>query len=368
MIKEPKERVLIVDDTPENIYILIETLKEEYTLQVAVNGEKALALARAKPTPDIILLDVLMPGMDGYQVCRHLKEDEVTKDIPVLFLTAKSETTDVVTGFKVGGIDYITKPFNALELTARIKNHLELKKSRDEINKLNQQLNKDVILADKLQRELLPPNLQHPKITIGTIYKPYQGVSGDFFNYVWNSSYSKLKGYILDITGHGIATALQISALNVLFREAIEREMPGAVMLAWINDRVCSYFHAEYFAAVLYYEIDFSSMLLTYVSGGINHFLASSTSLKGIIKTPGSFVGISSSLTFEEHTVSIAKGDTFYFLSDGLFDLLNREDHLPLEDFQGTMEILEATAREHRRWDDASAVCLQIGGGEKDGS
>lgn len=356
-----KEKILIVDDTPENIHILMEILKENYSLQAATNGEKALQLAKADPKPDIILLDVIMPGMDGYGVCRSLKTDNQTKDIPVLFLTAKSQTADIVNGFEAGGIDYITKPFNSLELTARIKNHLELKKSRDQIEQLNEQLKKDFLLAAKLQRELLSPDLDNSQLTIRTIYEPYQIVSGDFFNYVWNSKTNNLFGYILDITGHGMATALQLSALNVFFREAINKGMDGQNILAWVNDKVCDYFPEEYFAGAMYYELDFEEMKMTYAVGGINLFLASSPSLSGVIKTPGSLLGIDKSLTFEQYTIPIQKGDCFYFLSDGLFELLEENIPTVLEDFKATVEILRKTAMDKRRWDDASAVCLYIG-------
>lgn len=354
-------RVLVVDDSEYNQRLLEKILiRIGLTVTVVDDGQEALA-ALAKEQFAAILMDVLLPGLDGYEVCRLLKKNARTKDIPVIFLTGKSQTVDIVTGFEAGGSDYITKPFNSLELTARIRNHLELKKSRDKISQLNEGLKNDFALAAKLQRELLPPDLDDWRVTIKTIYEPYRIVSGDFYNYLWSGDGTKLRGYLLDITGHGIATALQISALNVLFREAIAKEMSGQEMLTWLNDKVCSYFHEEYFAAVFYYEIDFKSALLTYVSGGINCFLASSSFLQGLIKAPGSLVGIDKALPFEQHSIPIKSGDTFYFISDGLLDLLGQDISLNLGDFAGTVKKLEETARNSQRWDDASGVCLEIG-------
>jgi diguanylate cyclase (GGDEF)-like protein len=133
--------VLIVDDNPQNLKVLGNVLRQntDYSLAFAVSGEEALEYI-AKNLPDMILLDVMMPGMDGFQVCEKLSNDEATSDIPVIFITAKSEPEDVIKGFKVGGVDYVTKPFNEAELLMRITTHMELKKSRDMLEQKNREL------------------------------------------------------------------------------------------------------------------------------------------------------------------------------------------------------------------------------------
>ena len=119
-------RVLLVDDTPTNLAVLKEALaSENYKLAFANSGEKALEII-PKLSPNLILLDVMMPGIDGYETCARLKQNPKTKDIPIIFITAKKETDDIVKGFQVGGVDYITKPFHQEEVCARIRNHLEL--------------------------------------------------------------------------------------------------------------------------------------------------------------------------------------------------------------------------------------------------
>jgi phosphoserine phosphatase RsbU/P len=123
-------RLLIVDDIPENIKVLGACLKHAgYILTFATSGIQALEMAKNNNI-DLILLDIMMPGMDGYQVCAALKNEERTKDLPVIFITAKTQNEDIVRGFEVGAVDYITKPFNASELSARVRTHLELEKSR----------------------------------------------------------------------------------------------------------------------------------------------------------------------------------------------------------------------------------------------
>ena len=119
-------RILLVDDTPANLAVLREALaSENYKLAFANSGEKALEII-PNLSPNLILLDIMMPGIDGYETCTRLKQNSKTKDIPIIFITAKKETDDIVQGFQVGGVDYITKPFHKEEVRARIRNHLEL--------------------------------------------------------------------------------------------------------------------------------------------------------------------------------------------------------------------------------------------------
>ena len=123
-----KSTVLAVDDTPENLHLLMDLLKDDYAILAAKDGEKAIKLAHAKK-PDIILLDVMMPGMNGYEVIEKLKSDDETRDIPVIFITALSEADDETKGLEMGAIDYITKPFNPSIVKARVKNHLALREA-----------------------------------------------------------------------------------------------------------------------------------------------------------------------------------------------------------------------------------------------
>ncbi len=118
--------LLVVDDSPDNLNYLTKILQEYYQIKIATNGQKALEIAHTEPRPDLILLDIIMPGIDGYETCYRLKADPKTADIPVIFITAKDEIIDEALGFKLGAVDYITKPFNPYILKARIKTHLTL--------------------------------------------------------------------------------------------------------------------------------------------------------------------------------------------------------------------------------------------------
>jgi len=135
-----KPKVLIVDDTPENIQVLMGTLKDQYAIVAATNGEKALKMAAAEDKPDIILLDIMMPGMDGFEVCRRLKSEAPSRDIPIIFLSALDDTVNKVKGFSIGAVDYISKPFQPEEVHVRVNTHLTLNRLKQTLAEKNREL------------------------------------------------------------------------------------------------------------------------------------------------------------------------------------------------------------------------------------
>jgi adenylate cyclase len=157
-----KRLVLVVDDTPTNIAVVSGLLKDSFQTKVATNGEKALAIATGPEKPDLILLDVMMPGMDGYEVCRRLKDNPATRDIPVIFLTAKTEEIDEEKGFDVGAVDYIHKPFSGPIVLARVRTQLALQEALTEAKDARKQ-------ADQLLHALLPKKAADEIRSIGTV-------------------------------------------------------------------------------------------------------------------------------------------------------------------------------------------------------
>ena len=139
-----KPTVLVVDDTPDNLSLMSGLLKDLYKVKIANNGERALKVAQTGTPPDIILLDIMMPVMDGYETCRQLKADSQTRDIPVIFLTAKAEIEDEMKGFELGAVDYIIKPISPPVVLARVHTHLQLKRVRDYLKDQNEFLEAEV--------------------------------------------------------------------------------------------------------------------------------------------------------------------------------------------------------------------------------
>ena len=178
-----RKLVLIVDDTPTNVSVVSGVLKDSFKTKVATNGEKALAIAFAAEKPDLILLDVMMPGMDGYEVCRRLKADPKTRDIPVIFLTAKTDSIDEEKGFEVGAVDYIHKPFSGPIVLARVKTQLALQEALSEAHEAREQ-------ADQLLHALLPKKAADEIRSIGTVIpRRYENVAVLFCDVINFTSY-----------------------------------------------------------------------------------------------------------------------------------------------------------------------------------
>ncbi len=147
--------ILIVDDAPENIELLGRILMPDYMVRVVINGAEAIDIAASENPPDLILLDIMMPGMDGYEICRQLKAEKKTCKIPIIFITAKGEEEDETKGFQMGAVDYISKPFSLSVVKARVCTHLELKKHQDQLESLVKERTKDICRAnEQLKKEV----------------------------------------------------------------------------------------------------------------------------------------------------------------------------------------------------------------------
>gem|GEM_PF-3295623 len=151
-VKSSQASILIVDDTPENLELLSGLLKDYYQVRVANSGERAITIINSGKPPELILLDIMMPNMDGFMVCKHIKASAKTKDIPVIFISALSDVDNIVKSFTVGGVDYITKPFHFDEVYARVKTHLELRRAKAEVQLL---LSNTLVGSVKFMMDLL---------------------------------------------------------------------------------------------------------------------------------------------------------------------------------------------------------------------
>jgi two-component system sensor histidine kinase ChiS len=172
---EKKQRVLVVDDIGQNISVVNEILKPYYTIMAALDGEKALAIANSDNPPDLILLDVMMPEMDGYEVCQRLQSDIETQDIPIIFLSALDDTKDKVKGFEVGAVDYVSKPFQPEEVIARVKTHLTISSLKKSLAEKNEEL--------EASNELLEERVKERTAELATLNEIYERfVPREFLN------------------------------------------------------------------------------------------------------------------------------------------------------------------------------------------
>ena len=229
-----------------------------------------------------------------------------------------------------------------------------------EERKLQQILRREVALAADVQKNLLPEHFINEKVEVETIYAPRHIVSGDFYDYAWSSDGSRFTGYILDISGHGVASSLQAVAISTYFRQTLNFNMKLSARLRRINQNVMRYFTDATYAAAIYFEIDFSRAMLSVASAGVYGFLTSSREMGPVVKHGGSLLGISNSPEFSEMSIPIQVQDTFYFMSDGIFDQIPGDMALSPSEFQATLKWLRELAAKPERRDDCSAICIQI--------
>lgn len=160
--------ILVVDDTPQNLSLMSDLLEAQYTVKLATSGARALKIATANP-PDLILLDIMMPEMDGYEVCRTLKADPLCKDIPVIFVTAMSEIEDEEAGLALGAVDYLTKPISPPIVLARVRNQLALKVAADNLREQNHRLEEERLRARELLHNILPVEIAEELSNTGKV-------------------------------------------------------------------------------------------------------------------------------------------------------------------------------------------------------
>lgn len=325
-----KSLVLIVDDNPVNIDLLVNTLKYDYRLGVAKNGPKALEYAD-KHIPDLILLDIVMPGMSGYEVCTRLKSAAKTKDIPVIFITAMSEPDHKARGFEVGALDYITKPFYAAEVKARVKTHLALKEVRD----------CEIDTASRIQKALLlgqPPRDAHG-IQVKELTIASQKIDGDFYDF-FKMNRCCFDLVLGDVMGKGIPAALLGAAvkshlLRVLseqFRLVGGKELPEpANIISSVHAGVIEQLmELETFVTLCYFRFDTAQCLFTFVDCGHTrtiHFHDDSGTCS-LLKGVNMPLGFPEKEPFRQILAPFKAGDCFVFYSDGLTECKDQDGNL----------------------------------------
>ncbi|RKZ73276.1 MAG: serine/threonine protein phosphatase [Candidatus Parabeggiatoa sp. nov. 1] len=220
-----KDNILIVDDLPANLQFLNSILVERgYQVRPAINGQVALKIAQ-KTLPDLILLDIQMPGMNGYEVCEQLKANDKTHKIPIMFISALSEVFDKVKAFAVGGVDYITKPFQAEEVLARVETHLKIHHLQQQLAEQNERFKAENVrmkaeldVSRRLQKMLLPTKTELKQIDgldIAGFMEPADEIGGDYYDVLQHNG-RVLMG-IGDVTGHG----LESGALAIMVQSSI---------------------------------------------------------------------------------------------------------------------------------------------------
>jgi len=319
-----KNILLLVDDDPENIEIVNSILGDKYEMRVAKNGVKALELANMEPTPRLILLDVIMPHMDGYEACKRLKADPKTRDIPVIFLTGKTDVADETRGFEVGAVDYIHKPFSPPIVTARVRTQLMLRDAHETVARQLQTLNSELDMARQVQSSILPREIPDvPGLEIVARYLPMHSVAGDFYDFLVVDE-KHLGILIADVSGHGLPSALIASMLqSALAWQSSHASDPGQV-LSGLNRSINGKFESHFVTAA-YLFVDLENGTLKYAGAAHPPLLLWQPKLARVTEyvENGLMLGPFSNASYSSMTFSPQQGDRIVLFTDGIVEARN---------------------------------------------
>ena len=231
-----------------------------------------------------------------------------------------------------------------------------------EERKLQATIQEQLELAAEVQKSMLPSDYQDGRLIVHTIFEPLMLVSGDFYGYRWSPDGQRLNGYLIDVTGHGVATSLYSSAASSLLNEALSDGQAWTMAkVSWINQRLAQYLNDTTFVALIVFTFDFENKILTCIAGGINYILVSTKKQRDVVAIPGIYLGVTEEPKFGLHTMKFQKGDNFYLMTDGIYEKLPREAIENAQEFIDTVAGLRSIAR-GKSHDDCSALCFHIAG------
>ena len=334
---EIKQKILIVDDERLNINVLHDLLKTDYKIMAAISGKQALKAVESGSPPDLILLDIMMPEMDGYEVCRRLKENEKTRDIPVIFVTAMGQTSDETRGLELGAADYLTKPISPPIVQARVLTQLNLKKQRDELNeayrliesqkaRMEDELSVGRDIQMSMVPQLFPPYPDRNEFSLHAKLFPAREVGGDFYDYFFIDD-DHLCLCIGDVAGKGVPAALFMAVTRTLMKARASEDNSTASIMTRVNDELSRDNKMFMFVTIFISILEISSGELTFTNAGHNpsFICRSNGDIERLDTLHGPVAAASPELAYKESVTHLQKDDLLFIYTDGVPEARNLE-------------------------------------------
>lgn len=309
--------VLIVDDVRTNLLILESILgKEGFDILEACNGRECRKAAELR-NPDLILLDIMMPGEDGFETCKKLKDNPVTVDIPVIFVSALDETANKIRGFSVGAVDYVTKPYDHDEIIARVKLHLRLSKALKAV--IETQANRLGQLTMAQQAILLSPD-ELPEAKFSVFYKPVMEAGGDFYDVLPLST--NIFGYFCaDVSGHNLGSSLATSSFKALISQNAGVVNSPKETLSTVNRVLEKVLPVEIYLTAVYILLNRQKKTVKIASAGHPPVVYLPVNGKPELLSPvGDILGMFENVSMDTLELDVCEGDRFYTYSDGIIE------------------------------------------------
>jgi sigma-B regulation protein RsbU (phosphoserine phosphatase) len=335
-----ESRILIVDDVKANVDILVQALRDDYKLSVALDGTSALRAVEKHP-PDLVLLDIVMPDLDGYEVCRRLRASEATREVPVMFLSSLEDVRNKAQGFEVGGNDYLTKPFEVLEIKARVRSLLRAKAYADAVREA---LARDLRIAREIQMGILPADLaaatKGTGLDVHAAIEPARDVGGDLYE-VLRASDDRIVVALGDVSGKGIPAALFMAVAVTVLRTLARQIAEPDEILRRLNDELAEQNPRGMFVTLQCLVFDLAARRVSYAGAGHHELVVMKPGHPPRLACPSSGrpAGLMPFNSIERETLPLEAGDTFVLFSDGVSEAMN-----PGEEFYGEERLLATLA------------------------
>jgi phosphoserine phosphatase RsbU/P len=316
-VKELSEcRVLVVDDVKANVDMLVEALRGDYKLSVALGGEAALRAVEKSP-PDLLLLDIMMPDVDGYEVCRRLRADPATREIPVMFLSSLEDVQDKARGFELGANDYLTKPFEILEVKARVRSLVEAKAYADAVREAQE---REITIAREIQLGLLPSDFKAlakgTGLDVHAVIEPARQVGGDLFE-VLRLSDDRMVLAVGDVCGKGITAALFMAVTVTLLRTLARQLDSPDEILRRLNDELAAQNPRNMFVTMACLDVR-GSRVTCANAGHDTALLVGKGGPRAVFPSTGTVLGLFPDRRYQKETVELEPGETLLLYTDGV--------------------------------------------------